>query len=149
MKCVASVLISETTTLEPVVGGREPITPGTQDQSDIRISTVYLPKVSSGTRLSTKPEREDENLGELHADCPVRDSNPGPRSSSQALCPLDHGAELAEVGGIRWSSAWPRCSSPSALEPVAGSPLPGNTGPECQPGYHSLPSATARSVLLA
>ncbi len=31
-----------------------------------------------------------------------------------------------------------------ALEPVAGrSPLSRDTGPERQPGYHSLPSATA------
>ncbi len=38
----------------------------------------------------------------------------------------------------------------SALEPVAeGSSLPRDTGPEWQPGYHSLPSATARSQLLA
>ena len=45
--------------------------------NDIRVSTVYLPQVSPGTRLSTNPKGMDEQLGGLHANSSGKDSSPG------------------------------------------------------------------------
>lgn len=45
---------------------------------EIRVTTVYLPQVFVGTHSSTCRKGSGE-LGELHADCPGRNSNWGPR----------------------------------------------------------------------
>lgn len=56
---VAAVLVSVALALEPVAGSSHH--PGTQGQSNVRVTTVYLSQVSPATYLSTRPQGRMDN----------------------------------------------------------------------------------------
>lgn len=69
-----------------------PAAPGTEDQSDIRVTKVFLPQIFQGNHLSTKQQGKDGRV-RLSSDFPGSRLNPGSRRGEPFPTPRWHYTE--------------------------------------------------------